>query len=384
MEKPQIRKISRTLWLNNQQAIPPSEKVKDSYASYADLFSLMPSSALRLLREAEEDVRKLVGVTSSHMFHFVPHFPHIVRIIVSALLENSSVSQGRNHLILPTHDQQLFIDGICRRQGLAATYDWVTANHEGRIVKEHIIETLNSRTLLFSLSAAHGMLGVIQPIEQILNQCNDRGVLLHLDISDILGRAPLTPPMLEADIITFSATALGGIGSLGGMFIHKSLEPIFTPWFPEHRAGHLCFGSIAAMQTACQERFSALPLFTFNTLNLRKQLIQELKQACPSIQILFPEMENSLPNIFVAAIPNFPAESLAFLLHQQGIYPGLGYERFQSLAQVLQNCGVPPVLCHNALHFALTERSKDLNFAILTRALNASIKHLTPLLIHSP
>ncbi|SPN73974.1 Cysteine desulfurase,cysteine desulfurase,cysteine desulfurase NifS,Aminotransferase class-V [Chlamydia serpentis] len=379
MDKPQIRKIPRTFWLNNQLAIPPSEKVKENHALHADLFSLGPFSALKLLEKSENSVRKLVRLKDSHIFHFVSDFSQVVKIIISALLDNQSLFQGRNHLVFPSHDQQLFINALRHHPGLATTYDWVTVNHEGRITEEQLIEALSPRSLLFSLSAAHGLTGVIQPLDAIVSLCKDRKILLHLDISDILGRVSLTPEILEADIITFSSAAIGGIGSIGGIFIHKSLEKVFSSWFPTHVAGSLCFSSVAAMQIACEERLSALPLFTFHTSSLCNKLVDELKQAHPSIQLIFSEVDNRLPNIVVAAIPDMPAESLAFYLHQQGIYPGLGYERFQPLAQVLQNCGVSPFLCHSALHFSLTERSKDLVFSTLTRALHDGIKHLNPL-----
>ncbi|ACZ32748.1 aminotransferase, class V [Chlamydia pneumoniae LPCoLN] len=380
MEKPQNRKAPRIFWLNNQVAIPPSERVKESYALHSDIFSLPPGSALKLAEKTEESIRQLVGLKDSHIFRFVPHFPHVVHIVLAALVENLSMFQGRNHIILPAHDQQLLINSLCRHQGLGTTYDWVTVNHEGRIVEEQLIETLSPRSLLFSLSAAHGLTGVIQPLDPLLSLCKDRRILLHLDISDILGRAPLTPEILNADIITFSSVALGGMGSIGGIFIRKSLERVFSSWFPPHTSASLCFSAVAAMQTACEERISALPLFTFHTSNLCKKLIQELQSVLPSIQLAFSEVQNRLPNIVVAAIPDIPAESLAFHLHQQGIYPSLGYERFQPLAQVLQNCGISPFLCHSALHFSLTERSKDLEFSKLARAMHDAVKHLTPLL----
>ncbi|WP_201456384.1 aminotransferase class V-fold PLP-dependent enzyme [Chlamydia sp. 17-3921] len=383
MEKPQIRKTPRTVWLNNQLAIPPSHEVIENYSIYADPFSLVPTSAVKFLKEAEESIRKSIGAKLPEIFHFVPHYPHIVKIIVAALLENQNFFQGRNHLILPSHDQQIFIDALCRRHGLGATYDWVTTTSEGRISEEQLVEALTPRTLLFSMSAAHGLTGVIQPLEKILKICKERKVLLHVDISDILGRASLPSEIFESDIITFSSMALGGIGHIGGMFLQKSLENIFSPWFPSSPSGVLNLASVAAMQTACKERASALPLFSLNTINLRNKLITNLQKTCPSIQILFSQIKNLLPNILVVALPDIPAESLTFFLHQQGIYPGLGYERFQPLSQVLQNCGVTPFLCHGALHFSLTERNKGEQFDILTKAIHDGIQFLNPLIAHS-
>lgn len=102
---------------------------------------------------------------------------------------------------------------------MGTTYDWVTINSSGRLSPEQLTEALTPRTLLFSLSAANGITGLIEPIETLQPLCQDRGVVLHLDLSDILGRATITPEMLNSDILTFSSLALGGIGNIGGMFI---------------------------------------------------------------------------------------------------------------------------------------------------------------------
>ncbi|EPJ33413.1 cysteine desulfurase domain protein [Chlamydia psittaci 06-1683] len=86
MDRSHIRTTPRTIWLNNQQAIPPSTSVRESFETYADPFSLIPSSAIKLLNETEEAARKLVGCSKeTHTFHFLPHFPHAVMIIVAAL-----------------------------------------------------------------------------------------------------------------------------------------------------------------------------------------------------------------------------------------------------------------------------------------------------------
>ncbi|SFZ99505.1 cysteine desulfurase [Chlamydia abortus] len=377
MDRSHIRTTSRVIWLNNQQAIPPSASVRGSFETYADPFSLIPSSAIKLLNETEEAVRKLVGCSKeTHTFHFLPHFPHAVMIIVAALLENLTFFQGRNHLLISSHEQQYHIDAICRRQGLGTTYDWVTINSSGRLSPEQLTEALTPRTLLFSLSAANGMTGLIEPIETLQPLCQDRGVILHLDLSDILGRATVTPEMLHADILTFSSLALGGIGNIGGMFIKKSLSKFFDLWLPSNSPGTLCLGSVAAMKTACQERASSLSSLILQSVNLRSKLTKELQAACPDVQFLFPELENKLPNVMLAAIEDTPAESLAFFLHQQGIYPGLGYERFQPISQILQNCGVSPFLCHSTLHFSFTERTKDEQFTTLGHVIQEGIAHL--------
>lgn len=384
MDKPHLRTTSRTLWLNNQQAIPPSPEVREDFALYSDPFSLTPSSALRLLNDTEEIARKLVGCSAStHEFRFIPHFPHATAIIVAALLENLSYFQGKSHLLVSSHEQQYIINAICHRQGLGATYDWLTVNSSGKLSSDKLIDALTPQTLLFSLSAANGMTGLIEPIHELLPLCQERGVVFHLDLCDILGRALITPEMRDADILTFSSISLGGIGNIGGMFIKKPLSRFFHLWLPREEPGPLCLATVSAMKTACQERLSSFSAFMLASINLRNQLTQALQATALDIQFLFPDLGNKLPNVLIATFPDLPAESLAFFLHQRGIYPGLGYERFPPLSQVLQNCGVSPFLCHEALHFSFTERTKASQFSMLSEAIQEGHKHLQSALTSS-
>lgn len=378
MDRADIRETHGPIWLNNQQAIPPSEAVQESFRSHMQPF-IQTFSPKGLLQETEEAARALVGCrTSLHTFHPIPYYPHAGRIIVAALLEHAEAFQGKNHLLVSSHEQQWLVDALCRRHGLGTTYDWVTVSKEGRLHPDQLVEALSPRTLLFSVSAANGLTGLVEPIKELHSLCRERGVIFHLDLSDILGRSALTPEMLDADILTFSSLALGGMGSIGGMFIRRTLANYFSGWLPPIPSGSFCFGSLAAMKTACQERSQAFSSLVLSSQQLRSKL-SLLSKEIPQAQVLFTDASNRLPNVHVVAIPSIAAESIGFFLQQQNIYLGLGYERFPALSQVLQNCGISPFLCHSALHFSFTERTTLNMLDPVFAALRDGLKHLHPL-----
>lgn len=379
MDRPGIRKTARVVWLNNQLAIPPSVAVKEAFANFADPFSLLSFPVVKFLQETEEIVRALVTCPSVYEFHFVPQYAQATTMIVTALLEHLADFQGRNHLLIASHDQQHLVRALSRRQGLGATYDWVTVQKEGRIHPEQLLESLTPKTLLFSLSVANGMTGLIEPIQELGELCRERGVLFHLDLSDVLGRLALTSEMVRADVLTFSSSALGGMGTLGGMFISPKLAKQIALWFPQHMFLP-SLAPIAAMKVACEERLAAFSSLVLSSASLRKKLVAQLKEI-EGVQILFNQSTDRLPNVVVAAFPNVPAESLSFFLQHQGIYPGVGYERFQPLAQVLQHCGVSPFLCHSALHFSFTERTDASSFPTVISAIREGISHLCPITV---
>ncbi|MBQ8498784.1 aminotransferase class V-fold PLP-dependent enzyme [Chlamydia sp.] len=383
MDRTQFQEERAFFWLNNQQAIPPSEMVKEAFQRYANTFSWAANtSTLSLWAEAEASARKLTGCQEkAFAFHFIPYYPHVTSIIVTALLENQEAFQGRNHLLIPSCEQQQIIHALCRRKHLGTTYDWVTSK-TGRVKEADLAESLSPRSLLFSISAANGMTGALEAIPELGALCKERGVIFHVDLSDILGRCALPLEIYQADILTFSSQALGGIGPSGAMFIKPSLMPYFSLWLPENQRLSPCLSSLAAFSLACQERSSAFSSLVLSAISSRTALKQAL-QTVPQIQFLLENEEPRLPNVSVFAIPGIPAESLSFFLFQKNIFVGLGYERFQPLSQILQSSGISPFLCHSSLHVSFTERTSTAHFSALASALREGIDHLQPLVTQS-
>lgn len=383
MDGTKIHETRSFSWLNNQQAIPPSEMVKEAFQRYADVFSYSANtSILTLQAEAEASARKLTGCQEkAFTFHFILHYPNVTAIIVAALLENQNAFQGRNHLLVPSCEQQFIINALCRRQNLGTTYDWVTSKN-GRVKESDLAEALSPRTLLFSISAANGMTGFLEAIPELAALCKERGVIFHIDLSDILGRCALPAELYQADILTFSSQSLGGIGPSGAMFISPALTKYFSLWLPSNPQVPTCLSSLAAFSLACQERTTAFSSLVLSAISSRAALKQALS-AIPQVEFLLEDSAPCLPNVAVFAIPGIPAESLGFFLSQKNIFVGLGYERFQPLSQILQSSGISPFLCHSALHVSFTERTPTTHFSALATALQEGISHLQPLVTQS-
>lgn len=383
MDGTKIHETRSFSWLNNQQAIPPSEMVKEAFQRYADVFSYSANtSILTLQAEAEASARKLTGCQEkAFTFHFILHYPNVTAIIVAALLENQNAFQGRNHLLVPSCEQQFIINALCRRQNLGTTYDWVTSKN-GRVKESDLAEALSPRTLLFSISAANGMTGFLEAIPELAALCKERGVIFHIDLSDILGRCALPAELYQADILTFSSQSLGGIGPSGAMFISPALTKYFSLWLPSNPQVPTCLSSLAAFSLACQERTTAFSSLVLSAISSRAALKQALS-AIPQVEFLLEDSAPRLPNVAVFAVPGIPAESLGFFLSQKNIFVGLGYERFQPLSQILQSSGISPFLCHSALHVSFTERTPTTHFSALTTALQEGISHLQPLVTQS-
>lgn len=370
MEWASIHKTPELIHFDQQQALLPSEAVQKAFRDHVNH---MPIASKVMRQEVENIARKLVPA-SSHYFYLIPYYPQIFMILSSLLLRHQENFQGRSHLLLASHEQQYIIDAFTQNKD--SSYDWVPIDRLGTISLERLAEALTPRTLLFSLSAANGMTGLVEPIQKIHTLCKERGVLLHLDISDALGRVPISQDMLAADILTFSSLAIGGMGSLGGMFIHPKLSDLLVKWLPSSQP--LFPRDLAAMQQACKERYDSLSSLALSAIQTKKLFQQTLKKEISNIQFLFHDHVVKIPNILIFAIPNIPAESLSFFLRQQNIFVSTGLGRFQPLAQILQACGVSPFLCHSAIHLSFIGTISPQIRTRFVHTLNQGVQHLQP------
>ena len=162
-----------------------------------------------------------------------------------------------NHIITSAieHSSVLACCKQLETQGFEVSY--VQPSSDG-LVEPHTLEKeIRRETVLISLMHANNEIGTIQDINKIGKIAKDRGILLHVDAAQTLGKIPIDLAQLSVDLMSFSAHKIYGPKGIGALYIRSNPRLHLTPQMhgglqeSSLRAGTLATHQIVGMGEAC-------------------------------------------------------------------------------------------------------------------------------------
>ena len=87
---------------------------------------------------------------------------------------------------------------------------------------------------LVSVMLANNEIGIIQPLAEIAAVCNERGVLLHCDATQAVGKLPVDVRELSVDLLSFTAHKIYGPMGVGALYVRQR-DPIVRLEAADHR-----------------------------------------------------------------------------------------------------------------------------------------------------
>ena len=91
----------------------------------------------------------------------------------------------------------------------------------GLIRIEQLAAAIRDDTILVSIMLANNEIGAIQPLAEIGQLCKQRGVLLHSDATQAVGKIPVNVEALGVDLMSFTAHKIYGPKGVGAFYVRS-------------------------------------------------------------------------------------------------------------------------------------------------------------------
>jgi cysteine desulfurase len=142
--------------------------------------------------------------------------------------------------------------------------------------------------------------GTLMPIREIAARCRERGILVHTDCAQSLGKVPVTVQDLGVDLLTIAGHKLYAPKGVGALYVRRGvqLEPLIHGAGHENgrRAGTENVPSLVGLGQAAELARQSLPAATEQLKRLRDRLHEKLQAALGEKLVLNGHPDERLPN----------------------------------------------------------------------------------------
>jgi cysteine desulfurase len=193
----------------------------------------------------------------------------------------------------------------------------------GCVSAEVVAREIDASTAMVSLMHGNNEIGSINPIGEIAELCQKKGVLFHTDATQTVGKIAINLQKIPVDLLSMSAHKLYGPKGIGALFIRRKtpriiLKPLLFGGGHEKklRSGTLPVHQIVGLGKACAVCEAKMKSESNRVEKIRNLLKQELTKLIPGIRFN-GHPTNRLPGNLHVSIPGANSEAVMMKVRNQ-------------------------------------------------------------------
>jgi len=250
--------MSDFIYLDYNATTPTDPRVADAMTPFLTGFFGNPSSGHRFGREAKAAVEaaraRVAGCLCCDPDEIV--FTSGGSESDNLALRGVVAARGGGHVVISAveHPAVLEVALAMEMEGLIRL-SVVGVDGRCRVDPAEVTAAVADDTVLVSIMLANNEVGTVQPVAEIAALCRDRGVLVHTDAAQAVGKIAVDVEALGVDLLTVAGHKLYAPKGIGALYVRRGvvIEPLIRGAGHERRlrAGTENILEVVGLGAAC-------------------------------------------------------------------------------------------------------------------------------------
>ncbi|HSN97061.1 MAG TPA: IscS subfamily cysteine desulfurase [Candidatus Nanopelagicales bacterium] len=177
-------------------------------------------AAEEAVSKSREIIAKLLGASNPKEIIFTSGATESDNLALKGVAE--FYKEKGNHIITSVIEHKAVLD-TCKRlekQGYDVTY--LGVDKEGMVDPDDVAKAITDKTILVSIMLANNEVGTVQPLAEIGKITRAKGVLLHSDAVQGIGKVPFDVEKMHIDLASVTAHKMYGPKGIGCLYVRRS------------------------------------------------------------------------------------------------------------------------------------------------------------------
>src|SRR5256712_1218521 len=250
------------------------------------------------------------------------------------------------------------------KRGIKVTY--LPVDKTGLVSPDDARQAITDKTILISIMLANNEIGTINPMKEIGKIAKEKGILLHCDATQGVGKIPVDVQEMGIDLMSFTAHKIYGPKGIGALYVRKKaprvrIAPMIDGGGHERgmRSGTLPVPLIVGFGKACELCEQEMPTESVRLAKMRDRLQAGIMKALEEVY-LNGHPTQRLPHNLNISFAYVEGESLLMGVKEIALSSGSACTSATlEPSYVLRALGVGSDLAHSSIRFGLGRFNTD-------------------------
>jgi cysteine desulfurase len=344
-------------------------------------------TAEEAVSHAREKVAALIGAQNPKEIVFTSGATESDNLAVKGVAE--FYKEKGNHIITTVIEHKAILD-TCKRlekEGYEVTY--LPVGKDGLVDPDAVARAITDKTILVSVMLANNEVGTVQPIAEIGAITRARGVLLHSDAVQGIGKTAFDVEKMHVDLASITAHKMYGPKGVGALYVRRSKPRVRITAQMDGgghefgmRSGTLNVPGIVGFGRAAEILREEGVAEQRRILALRERLRGRLQTELDSVQ-LNGSLQHRLPGNLNVSFAFVEGEAMLMAMKEVAVSSGSACTSASlEPSYVLHAMGVGDDLAHSSIRFGIgrfnTEEEVDYVADLVIRKVN-KLREMSPL-----